>query len=69
MRLASSAPRCGDAERRRPRSCSCRGNSQEAVFQNESVEVATAFLPKPFTIRQLTTQVREVLAAPAGEQP
>lgn len=44
------------------------GYSQEAVFQNESVEVATAFLPKPFTIRPPATQVREVLAAPAGER-
>ena len=37
------------------------GYSQEAVFQNEIVEPNTAFLPKPFTIRQLTERVREVL--------
>ncbi len=39
------------------------GYSQEAVFQTEIVEPATAFLAKPFTIRQLTTRVREVLDA------
>jgi len=39
------------------------GYSQEAVFQNEIVEAATAFLAKPFTIGQLTTKVREVLDA------
>ena len=44
------------------------GYSQEVVFQNENVEVATTFLPKPFTIRQLTTRVREVLDAPAGKE-
>ena len=37
------------------------GYSQEAVFQNDIVEPNTAFLPKPFTIRQLTERVREVL--------
>jgi PAS domain S-box-containing protein len=45
------------------------GYSQEAVFHNENVEVATAFLPKPFTIGQLTAKVREVLDAPAGKRP
>src|SRR5216683_4699905 len=40
------------------------GYSQEAVFQTEIVEPATAFLAKPFTIRQLTKRVREVLDAP-----
>ncbi len=40
------------------------GYSQEAVFQNEIVEPATAFLAKPFTIGQLRTRVREVLDAP-----
>jgi hypothetical protein len=37
------------------------GYSQEAVFQHDFVEPNTAFLPKPFTIRQLTERVREVL--------
>jgi two-component system, cell cycle sensor histidine kinase and response regulator CckA len=37
------------------------GYSQEAVFQNDIVAPQTAFLPKPFTIRQLTERVREVL--------
>jgi len=37
------------------------GYSQEAVFQHDIVEPNTAFLPKPFTIRQLTERVREVL--------
>jgi PAS domain S-box-containing protein len=42
------------------------GYSQEAVFQNEIVAPDTAFLPKPFTIRQLTERVREVLDTPAN---
>jgi CheY-like chemotaxis protein len=37
------------------------GFSQEAVFQHDIVAPGTAFLPKPFTIRQLTERVREVL--------
>jgi len=37
------------------------GYSQEAVFQHDIVAPNTAFLPKPFTIRQLTERVREVL--------
>src|SRR2546425_831211 len=37
------------------------GYSQEAVFQNDIVAANTAFLPKPFTVRQLTERVREVL--------
>ena len=37
------------------------GYPQEAVFQTDSVAPDTAFLPKPFTIRQLTERVREVL--------
>ena len=37
------------------------GYSQEAVFQHDIVEPNTAFLPKPYTIRQLTERVREVL--------
>ena len=37
------------------------GYSQEAVFQNDIVAPSTAFLPKPFTIRQLTERVRDVL--------
>ena len=42
------------------------GYSQEAVFQNDIVEPDTAFLAKPFTVRQLTERVREVLDAPAS---
>jgi len=45
------------------------GYSPEAVFRNEIVDVATAFLPKPFTIQQLSAKVREVLDAPAGKKP
>jgi signal transduction histidine kinase len=37
------------------------GYSQEAVFQHDIVAPSTAFLPKPFTIRQLTERVRQVL--------
>ncbi len=39
------------------------GYSQEAVFQNEIVAPASAFLAKPFTLGQLATRVREVLDA------
>ena len=42
------------------------GYSQEAVFHNEIVDPDTAFLAKPFTARQLTQRVREVLDAPAS---
>jgi two-component system, cell cycle sensor histidine kinase and response regulator CckA len=42
------------------------GYSQEAVFQNEIVDPSTAFLAKPFSIRQLTQRVREVLDAPSS---
>ncbi len=42
------------------------GYSQEAVFQNEIVEPDTAFLAKPFTVRQLSERVREALDAPAS---
>ena len=42
------------------------GYSQEAVFQNEIVAPQTAFLAKPFTARQLTARVREVLDTPPG---
>jgi PAS domain S-box-containing protein len=41
------------------------GYSQEAVFQNEIVDSSTAFLPKPFSVQQLTAKVREVLDEPA----
>jgi PAS domain S-box-containing protein len=44
------------------------GYSQEAVFQNEIVEPDTAFLAKPFTVRQLTQRVREVLDTPASRK-
>jgi PAS domain S-box-containing protein len=37
------------------------GYSQEAVFQHDIVAPNTAFLPKPFTIRQLTERVRDIL--------
>jgi PAS domain S-box-containing protein len=37
------------------------GYSREAVFLNDVVDPATAFLSKPFTIQQLTQRVREVL--------
>jgi PAS domain S-box-containing protein len=37
------------------------GYSQEAVFQHDIVAPNTAFLAKPFTIRQLTERVRDVL--------
>jgi len=37
------------------------GYSQEAVFQHDIVAPNTAFLAKPFTIRQLSERVREVL--------
>jgi DNA-binding NtrC family response regulator len=39
------------------------GYSEEAVFQNEIAEMPTTFLSKPFSVRQLTTKVREVLDA------
>jgi CheY-like chemotaxis protein len=39
------------------------GYSEEAVFQNEIAEMPTAFLSKPFSVRHLTTKVREVLDA------
>jgi len=42
------------------------GYSQKAVFQNDIVEPDTAFLAKPFTVRQLRQRVREVLDAPAS---
>jgi two-component system, cell cycle sensor histidine kinase and response regulator CckA len=45
------------------------GYSQEAVFQNEIVDPLTAFLAKPFSIRQLTQRVREVLDAPDRGAP
>ena len=41
------------------------GYSQEAVFQNDIVDPDTAFLAKPFTVRQLTQRVREVLDSPS----
>jgi PAS domain S-box-containing protein len=37
------------------------GYPQQAVLQTDSVAPNTTFLPKPFTIRQLTERVREVL--------
>jgi PAS domain S-box-containing protein len=49
------------AERPETRILLMSGYAQEDVFHNEVVEAATAFLPKPFTIQQLTTKVREVL--------
>ena len=52
------------AARPRTRILLMSGYSQEAVFQTEIVEPATAFLAKPFTIRQLTKRVREVLDTP-----
>jgi DNA-binding NarL/FixJ family response regulator len=36
------------------------GYREEAVFQNEVAEMPTEFLSKPFSVRHLTTQVREV---------
>ncbi len=45
------------------------GYSQEAVSQNEIVDPLTAFLAKPFSIRQLTQRVREVLDAPDRGAP
>ena len=42
------------------------GYSQEAVFQNDIVDPDTAFLAKPFTVRQLTQRVREVLDTPSS---
>jgi signal transduction histidine kinase/CheY-like chemotaxis protein len=42
------------------------GYSREAVLQNEALDTPTAFLPKPFSIAQLTSKVREVLDTPAG---
>ena len=45
------------------------GYSQEAVFQNEIVDLPTAFLPKPFSVRQLTTKVREILDRPEERSP
>jgi PAS domain S-box-containing protein len=56
------------AARPRTRILLMSGYSQEAVFQTEIVEPATAFLAKPFTIRQLTKRVREVLDAPREER-
>jgi DNA-binding NtrC family response regulator len=53
------------ADRPRTKLLLMSGYSREAVFQNEIVEVPTAFLPKPFSVSQLTTKVREVLDAPA----
>ena len=45
------------------------GYSQETVFQHDVIAPTTAFLAKPFTIRQLTQRVREVLDTPApGER-
>ena len=52
------------AERPATRVLLMSGYSREAVFHNENVEIATEFLPKPFTIGQLTAKVREVLDAP-----
>jgi DNA-binding NtrC family response regulator len=52
------------AARPRTRILLMSGYSQEAVFQTEIVEPATAFLAKPFTTRQLTKRVREVLDGP-----
>jgi PAS domain S-box-containing protein len=51
------------AERPATRILLMSGYSREAVFEHETVEVTTAFLPKPFTIHQLGTKVREVLDA------
>jgi len=42
------------------------GYSQEAVFQKEIIEASTAFLPKPFTPRQLGARIREVLDRPVS---
>jgi len=42
------------------------GYAQESVFGSQDVDIETAFLAKPFTLRSLAARVREVLDAPSG---